>query len=179
MPNALSLTILFQLLGAIAIAFTPKSYRFLIRMLAMAASALSLLFGLSVFVRFDPAGAGYQFKQAISWVDALGIQYKVGVDGINVGIILMGVIVAFASVCVSYPITERVKEFYLLLMVMIGGILGAFASLDLFFFFAFHELALIPTFLMIVVWGRGENRNYATFNITLYLRFGALSTLLG
>ncbi len=62
---------------------------------------------------------------------------------------------------------------------MTGGILGAFASLDLFFFFFFHELALIPTFIMIGIWGRGENRSYATFNITLYLSAGALIALAG
>ncbi len=58
------------------------------------------------------------------------------------------------------------KEFYILLLVMTGGILGAFASLDLFFFYAFHEFALVPTFIMIGVWGRGERKNYATFQIT-------------
>src|SRR5436309_14073773 len=62
---------------------------------------------------------------------------------------------------------------------MSGGILGAFASLDLFFFYSFHELALIPTFIMIGVWGRGENKNYATFNLTLYLSLGALIALVG
>jgi NADH-quinone oxidoreductase subunit M len=62
---------------------------------------------------------------------------------------------------------------------MTGGILGAFASLDLFFFYAFHEFALIPTFIMIGVWGRGENKNYASFNITLYLSAGALIALVG
>lgn len=179
MPNALSLTILLPLLGAIAIAFTPANYRFLIRMFALVATGLALLFGLTVFLTFDPAATGFQFRQAISWVQALGIQYKVGVDGINVGLVFMGTIVAFAATCMSYPIVERAKEFYLLLMVMVGGILGAFASLDLFFFFFFHELALIPTFIMIGVWGRGENKNYATFNITLYLSAGALITLIG
>src|SRR5438477_2614290 len=62
---------------------------------------------------------------------------------------------------------------------MSGGILGAFASLDLFFFYFFHELALVPTFIMIGVWGRGENKNYATFQITLYLSLGALIALIG
>jgi NADH-quinone oxidoreductase subunit M len=179
MPNALSLTILFPLLGALGIAFTPANYRFLIRLIALAATGLALICGLVVFLSFDPALVGYQFKQAVSWVEALGIQYKVGVDGINVGLIFMGTIVAFAATCMSYLITERVKEFYLLLLVMVSGILGAFASLDLFFFFFFHELALIPTFIMIGVWGRGENKNYATFNITLYLSAGALITLIG
>ncbi len=67
----------------------------------------------------------------------------------------------------------------MLLLVMSGGILGAFASLDLFFFYFLHELALVPTFIMIGVWGRGERKNYATFQITLYLSLGALIALLG
>src|SRR5438874_5418753 len=91
----------------------------------------------------------------------------------------MGAIVAFAASCVSWEIKSYEKEFYVLLLVMSGGILGAFASLDLFFFYFFHELALVPTFIMIGVWGRGENKNYATFNITLYLSVGALITLVG
>src|ERR1700721_3206356 len=62
---------------------------------------------------------------------------------------------------------------------MSGGILGAFASLDLFFFYFLHELALVPTFIMIGVWGRGEKKNYATFQITLYLTIGALIALIG
>jgi NADH-quinone oxidoreductase subunit M len=101
------------------------------------------------------------------------------VDGLNVGLILMGAIVAFAAALCSWEIKEREKEFYILLLVMTGGILGAFASLDLFFFYAFHELALVPTFIMIGVWGRGERKNYATFQITLYLSIGALIALIG
>src|SRR5262249_56912455 len=79
----------------------------------------------------------------------------------------------------SWDIKEREKEFYILLLVMAGGILGAFASLDLFLFYFFHELALVPTFIMIGVWGRGEQKNYATFQITLYLSLGALIALVG
>ena len=126
-----------------------------------------------------PDADGYQFEQQIPWVESLGISYHVGVDGINVGLILMGAIVAFAAACCSWEIKEREKEFYILLLVMSGGILGAFASLDLFFFYFFHELALVPTFIMIGVWGRGERKNYATFQITLYLSIGALIALVG
>src|SRR5262249_50136973 len=79
----------------------------------------------------------------------------------------------------SWDIKEREKEFYILLLVMAGGILGAFASLDLFLFYFFHELALVPTFIMIGVWGRGLQKNYATFQITLYLSLGALIALAG
>src|SRR4029077_9995589 len=100
-------------------------------------------------------------------------------DGINVCLILMGAIVAFAAACASWEIKSYEKEFYVLLLIMTGGILGAFASLDLFFFYFFHELALVPTFIMIGVWGRGENKNYATFQITMYLTLGALIALIG
>ncbi len=119
------------------------------------------------------------FEQQIPWVESLGISYHVGVDGLNVGLILMGAIVAFAAACCSWEIKTREKEFYILLLVMSGGILGAFASLDLFFFYFLHELALVPTFIMIGVWGRGERKNYATFQITLYLSLGALIALIG
>src|SRR5438132_6548472 len=91
----------------------------------------------------------------------------------------MAAVVAFAAACVSWEIKNYEKEFYILFLVMTGGAIGAFASLDLFFFFFFHELALVPTFIMIGVWGRGENKNYATFNMTLYLSAGALITLAG
>jgi NADH-quinone oxidoreductase subunit M len=91
----------------------------------------------------------------------------------------MGAIVAFAAACCSYEIKTREKEFYILLLVMTGGILGAFMSLDLFFFYFFHELALVPTFIMIGVWGRGERKNFATFQITMYLSAGALLALIG
>lgn len=179
MPNLLSSIILVPLIGAVVIATTPRSLRFLIRVMALFATALTMLLAGALFLAFKPGQPGYQFVQSFTWVSSLGISYKAGVDGLNIGLILMGAIVAFTATCVSYPITDRAKEFYFLLLLMVGGILGAFASLDIFFFFFFHELALVPTFIMIGVWGRGENKNYATFNITLYLTAGALITLIG
>jgi NADH-quinone oxidoreductase subunit M len=167
------------LLGAIAVAFIPRNYRFVIRSIAQAATFASMLIAFWMFYRFVPGKEGYQFGASFDWVKALGITLKFGVDGLNVGLVLMGAIVAFAATAMSYMIKEREKEYYLLLLVMISGILGAFVSLDIFFFFFFHELALIPTFIMIGVWGKGEDKNYATFNITLYLTLGALIALVG
>src|SRR2546423_3451902 len=167
------------LLAALALAFIPREIRFGIRLIALGATLATFMLGTLLFLRFQTALPGYQFEVNIPWVTSLGIHYHVGVDGINVGLIFMGAVVAFAAACVSWEITTYEKEFYILLMVMTGGILGAFASLDLFFFYFFHELALVPTFIMIGVWGRGENKNYATFNITLYLSAGALIALAG
>jgi NADH-quinone oxidoreductase subunit M len=167
------------LLAALLLVFVPGNYRVIIRAIALAATFVSMLLAVKMFCRFVAGHAGYQFEQQIPWVESLGISYHVGVDGLNVGLILMGAIVAFAAACCSWEIQTREKEFYILLLVMTGGILGAFASLDLFFFYAFHEFALVPTFIMIGVWGRGERKNYATFQITIYLSLGALIALIG
>jgi NADH-quinone oxidoreductase subunit M len=167
------------LLAALAVAVIPRQYRFGIRLVALLATFLSMLLAIKAFFLFPSGSAEFHFVQKISWVDSLGISYHVGADGLNIGLILMGTIVGFAAACASWEIKEREKEFYFLLLIMTGGILGAFASLDLFFFFFFHELALIPTFIMIGVWGRGEDKNYATFNMTLYLSLGALLALVG
>src|SRR6266516_1976254 len=177
--STLTYILAWPLVAAIALAFIPRNFRVILRAGAIAATLISALLELKLFLQFKTGAEDYQFQQQITWVKALGISYHVGVDGLNVGLVLMGAIVAFAAACCSWEIQEREKEFYILLLVMTGGILGAFASLDLFFFYFFHELALVPTFIMIGVWGRGEQKNYATFQITLYLSIGALIALVG
>src|SRR5215510_5139133 len=151
--STLTLILTVPLLAAIALAFVPRNYSVVMRAVAIVTTFVTMLLALLLFWRFDTGERSYQFVQKIPWVEALGISYHVGVDGINVGLILMGAIVSFAAACVSWEIESREKEFYILLLVMVGGILGAFASLDLFFFYFFHELALVPTFIMIGVWG--------------------------
>jgi NADH-quinone oxidoreductase subunit M len=180
--STLTLILGMPLVAAVVLAFVPRDYRFVMRLVALGATAGSALLAVLLFIQYPGAGVnadGYRFVQQIPWVESLGISYFVGVDGINVGLVLMGAIVAFAAACCSTEIKTREKEFYILLLVMTGGILGAFASLDLFFFYFFHELALVPTFIMIGVWGRGERKNFATFQITLYLSLGALIALVG
>ena len=167
------------LLAALALVVVPRNYRVPIRAIAVLATLISAVLAVKMFCQFVPGTNGFQFEQQVPWVASLGISYHVGVDGLNVGLILMGAIVAFAAALCSFEIQSREKEFYILLLVMSGGILGAFASLDLFFFYFLHELALIPTFIMIGVWGRGEKKNFATFQITMYLSVGALIALIG
>ena len=172
----------WPLLAALALIVVPRNYRVIIRAIAVLATFISAVLAIKMFCGYNcatPDADGYRFVQQIPWVESLGISYHVGVDGLNVGLILMGAIVAFAAALCSWEIQTREKEFYILLLVMTGGILGAFASLDLFFFYFLHELALVPTFIMIGVWGRGEKKNYATFQITLYLSIGALNALIG
>jgi len=171
------------LVAALLLIVVPRNYRVPIRALAVLATLISAALAVKMFCTYGSAPidpeTGYRFVQQIPWVSSLGISYHVGADGLNVGLILMGAVVAFAAALCSFEIQSREKEFYILLLVMSGGILGAFASLDLFFFYFLHELALVPTFIMIGVWGRGEKKNYATFQITLYLSVGALIALVG
>ena len=174
----LLIIVMLPLLAAVAVGFVPGRQRRVIRGITIGASGLSLLCALIAFLSFEIDGE-LKFETKVPWVESLGLYFHLAADGINIGIILMGAIVAFAAACCANDITHRVKEFHILLNVMIGGILGAFASMDLFFFYFFHELALVPTFIMIGVWGRGANRNYATYKITLYLSLGALLALIG
>jgi NADH-quinone oxidoreductase subunit M len=174
----------WPLIAAVALIFVPRTFRPVHRAVAVAATFVSMLLAIKMFCQFNgaaPDADGYRFISTIPGLAApsLGMACRLGVDGINVGLVLMGAVVAFAAACCSWEIRSREKEFYILLLVMTGGILGAFASLDLFYFYFFHELALVPTFIMIGVWGRGEQKNYATFQITLYLSIGALIALAG
>ncbi|HEV2320093.1 MAG TPA: NADH-quinone oxidoreductase subunit M [Verrucomicrobiae bacterium] len=177
--SILTYIFLCPLIAALVLLFVPRNYRVIIRFIALAGTFASMVLAIKMFWQFVPGASGFQFEHRVLWVDSLGISYHVGVDGLNVGLILMGAVVTFAAALCSWEIQSREKEFYILLLIMSGGILGAFASLDLFFFYFLHELALVPTFIMIGVWGRGERKNYATFQITLYLSIGALLALLG
>ena len=170
--------VMLPLFAGLVVGVIPGDRTSAIRGVTLGASGLTALLALVAFCSFDPDG-GLQFETKWTWVESLGLKFYLAADGINIGIIFMGALVAFAAVCCAGDVTHRIKEFYFLLNLMICGILGAFASMDLFFFYFFHELALVPTFIMIGVWGRGQNRNYATYKITLYLSFGALLALIG
>src|SRR5882724_2857714 len=111
------------LLAAIVLAFVPRNFAVIMRFVAIAATFVSAVLAIIMFARFHAGAAGYQFEQQVDWVQSLGISYHVGVDGINVGLVLMGAIVAFAAACCSWGINTREKEFYILLLVMTGGIL--------------------------------------------------------
>jgi NADH-quinone oxidoreductase subunit M len=125
--STLTYIIGWPLCAAIVLLLVPRTFRPVLRAIAILATFVSAVLALKMFVQFKPGAPGYQFDQFVPWVSALGIGYHVGVDGINVGLILMGAFVAFAAACVSWEIKEREKEFYILLLLMAGGILGAFA----------------------------------------------------
>ena len=176
---SLSTLLLTPFVGAFLLLLVPGNYRVIHRFIALVTTAVLAVEALQVFAAFQPGIAGIQLEESAAWVPAAGFSFHLGVDGLNIGLVLMASLVAFAATCVSWDIERQPKLFYFLLLMMTGGAIGAFVSLDLFFLYFFNELALVPTFLMMGIWGRGENRNYATFQITLYLTLGALIGLSG
>ncbi len=170
---------------ALVLMAVPRENRAVFRWGAILATLGSLVLALFVFAKFAPANDptsinhGYAFVQTAEWIPSLGISFHIGVDGVSVLLVLMAAIVAFAAACCASGIKAREKEFSILLLLMTGGILGAFMALDIFLMYFLHELALIPTFIMIGVWGRGENREFAAYKMTLYLSLGALLALVG
>jgi NADH-quinone oxidoreductase subunit M len=148
------------------------------RKTALIASALTLVAALFAFASFDKSAPGFQDVNSLPILPEWNLSFTIGLDGLNLIMVLLAAIVTVAAVWFTDKIDKHENEFYACLLLISGGAIGAFASLDLFFFYAFHELALIPTFLLIGIWGSG-NRVAAAWKITIYLALGSFILLLG
>src|SRR6202790_5062525 len=148
------------------------------RKTAIIASLVALGSALIVFLGYDRAHAGYQFASSLPLVASWDMKFFVGVDGLSATLLLLTAIVELAAVWLAPKVDYGENRYYACILLIAAGAAGAFASLDLFFFYAFHELALIPTFLMIGIWGSG-NRQNAAWKITIYLATGSFILLLG
>ncbi len=150
--------------------------------LAYVAFALPALAALHVWWHFAdaPKTDGYAYLTHYSTgLDGLGIGLKLGLNGISLPLFVLAGLVGFAAGLYAIQSkAERLKIYLMLLLVMQGGLMGVFASVDVFFFYFFHELALIPTFIMVGVWG-GRDRSYAAMKMTIYLTVGAMISLVG
>jgi len=148
------------------------------RTTALLGSGLTLLATLTAFLGYDLNQAGFQYIHSFLISADWRLQFLLGVDGLSLIMLLLAALVTFCAVWFTPKIEYAENGFYACLLFISGGALGAFASLDLFFFYAFHELALIPTFLLIGIWG-SENRHAAAWKITIYLATGSFVLLLG
>jgi NADH-quinone oxidoreductase subunit M len=178
-PLLLSVAAPLSLAAAIALGL-PK--RWVVK-LAYAAFALPALLAVWVWLNFGAApkeAHGYAFVTRYSTgLDGFGIGLKLGLNGISLPLFVLAGIVGFAAGLYAIQSNaERMKTYLLLLLVMQAGLMGTFASVDVFFFYFFHELALIPTFIMVGIWG-GRDRSYAAMMMAIYLTLGAMLSLLG
>jgi NADH-quinone oxidoreductase subunit M len=165
--------VLFPLAAALAILLGAPARR-----TALWTSGITLGATLLLYLGFEAGQRGYQMVTSFPISPDWNINFTLGIDGLSLMMLLLTALVTFAAVWFTGEIVQHRNAFYACLLFIAAGALGAFASLDLFFFYAFHELALIPTFLLIGIWGSG-NRQVAAWKITIYLATGSFILLLG
>ncbi|MBI4328896.1 MAG: NADH-quinone oxidoreductase subunit M, partial [Chloroflexi bacterium] len=177
----LSLIVLAPAAGALLLIFVPSRQKNAVRAVATVASLTVLLLSLSIAFAYDRAMAGFQFTEEYPWLSLLGVTFKLAVDGISVPLLLLTGIVLFAGALVSWNIQYRNKDFFILLLLLATGVLGVFATVDLFFFFFFYELAVLPMYLLIGVWGSSSDfgtfvrtKEYGAMKLTIYLSAGSV-----
>ncbi len=192
--NPLLLVMLVPAAATLALFFIDADAKRAIRSVATVATGLVLVIAIFMFIGFDSADAtwtanadgdsahDYKYGFETEWVPQMGLNFRLGVDGMGLAMVLLTALIIFAGVMVSYNIEKRVKEYYILLLALVTGVFGVFVSLDLFFYYFFYELAVIPMFLLIGVWGsttKTVDQNYATMKLVLLLTAGAVMALVG
>jgi NADH-quinone oxidoreductase subunit M len=183
--------------GAVLIMFLARGRPAAVRGVAVAATAVSLAGALWIWAAYQTEAGGFQFRESYPLVPSLGIAVELGADGISVLMILLTAIIIFAGAFASWTVRVRDQEFYALLLTLVTGVFGVFVALDLFVFFLFYELAVLPMYLLIGIWGssgqvrpRGPfawayratgvgTKEYAAMKLTLYLLLGSAFILVG
>jgi NADH-quinone oxidoreductase subunit M len=171
---ALNALLVFPLVAALLLLTTPTER---IRQSALSASVIEFLLSLGLWWTFDPGTSAMQFQFQVPWIPGFGISYHVGLDGISLFMVLLTTFTMPLAVLGSWNyITTRERGFYALLLVLTTGMLGVFVALDLFVFYVFWEVMLIPMYFIIGIWGGGR-RLYAAIKFFLYTFVGSLLML--
>lgn len=148
------------------------------RFTAILASGLNLILSLVLIARYDDIAAGWQYLQQTPVLPHLGLNFSLGADGLSLTMLLLTTLVSFSAIIIAPKADRFPALFYSCLLLISGGLLGAFSSIDVFFLYGFHEIALIPVFIMIGLWGSGD-RQAAAWKATLYLGTGSFVVLIG
>ena len=173
----LTVTTFLPLAGAFLILLIRNDV--LIKWIALVTTIATFIVSLPIYTHFDKTTYKMQFTEIRPWISAWNINYTVGVDGISVLFIILVTILSTLCVSVSWKsIQEKTKEFFISLLIMETAMIGVFVSLNIFLFYLFWELTLIPMFLLIGVWG-GSNRIYATIKFVLFTLAGSVLMLVG
>jgi NADH-quinone oxidoreductase subunit M len=173
----LSLIIFAPLLGALGIAFLPSSRPRLIRLAALGISLITFVLSLGMLLGIRAQGGEFAFSEQLSWIPSFGITYHLGVDGLSGALVVLTTLLSWICILASFgPIQTRVKEYFISFLILETGMLGVFLSLDLFLFYIFWEIVLVPMYLIIGIWG-GADRIYATIKFVLYTLVGSLLML--
>ncbi len=177
--HLLSVVAYTPLVGALLLIFINKENKNFIRWFANIVAGLGFLVSIPLVTRFDPSLGGFQFVERMEWIPSLGVEYHFGIDGISLLLIILTTGLGFLSVLSSWTaIQERVKEYYIFMLLLQTGMLGVFMALDFFLFYVFWEVMLVPMYFLIGIWG-GPRKVYAAIKFFLYTLLGSLLMLLG
>ncbi len=173
-----SAVVFLPLLGALYLLFIPSQQEEKIRQYALGTALLTFLISLGLLTGFDSDTADFQFVSQANWIEDFGIQYAVGVDGISLFLILLTTFLTPLVLLASWgDIHTRVKEYQFFFLLLETGMLGTFVATDLFLFYVFWEVMLIPMYFLIGIWG-GPRRIYAAIKFLLYTMVGSLLMLI-
>src|SRR6266545_6059105 len=175
----LSLIWLSLLVPSIIMMFLKPEQKELIRIIGATFAGISLILSLLVFFAYDyTSPAKLQFVEELPWLPQLGINYVLGVDGVSLPMLILNGFVFATGALISWNIENRTREYWLLLLLLASGVYGVFVSIDLFLFFVFYELAVLPMYLLIGIWG-STRKEYGAMKLTLYLMGGSAFIILG
>jgi NADH-quinone oxidoreductase subunit M len=179
MTHYLSLILFTPMIGAALLLLVPKENANAIRWIANIVALVGFVISVPLWFWFNPSAADFQFIERAPWIPSVGAEYFLGVDGLSTLLILLTTMMGFIAVLSSWTaITERVKEYYIFLLLLQTGMLGAFMSLDFLLFFLFWEVMLVPMYFLIGIWG-SANRLYSAIKFFLYTLVGSVVMLLG
>lgn len=178
MPEQLSYLLLPSLLGCVLIALLPNQAQRLIRALAIFMSLAMLVLCWSLLTEFSIEADSIQLLEQHSWSPRLGVNFTLGVDGFSLPLLLLGSLLFFIAILHSSSIRKDPKDYYFLLLIQEGSVLGLFLAQDWAIFYSFWILSLIPAFFLIHRWG-GPRRQSAAINFAFYSLLGSAALLLG
>ncbi len=177
----LSVTTFLPLVGGLLILVLPKERKGLIRGTAVLFAGAALAASVLAWMRFDAATADWAHMQLVercSWIPTFGIHYALGVDGLSLPLVLLTTLLSLVSIIASFGIEIRIKEYFFWFLLLETGMLGVFVSLDMFLFYVFWEITLVPMYFLIGIWG-GPKKEYAAVKFFLYTLAGSVFMLLG
>jgi NADH-quinone oxidoreductase subunit M len=172
----LSLLLAIPVIGALAVLLIPRRRTQTLFGCALLFSGLAFLWSLAILNQFDGAKGEMQLVERVPWMRFYGIEYLVGVDGISLFLILLTTFLMPIAILASWSVKDRIKEYLFFMLILETGMLGAFVALDLFLFYVFWEVMLIPMYFLIGVWG-GTRRVYAAVKFVIYTMAGSLLML--
>ena len=176
-PYLLTILTFLPVAGTLALLLLRDDDHVWIRRLAMATAVAEFAISLLLFRGFNSQAAGYQWEEFHNWIPQPPIHYHFGVDGLSLFLIVLTTLLTPVSILASWKsINERVKGFFICLLVLETGVIGVFVSLDMFLFFLFWEVMLIQMYFLIGIWGH-ERRIYAALKFVLYTMFGSILML--